>query len=63
MPPGPIDNKDIERKLIEEQEYYLDSEAFKKNQDFYNVSKPLFYFFQSLYGGGPVIINNSVYKD
>lgn len=27
------------------------------------MSKPLFYFFQSTYGGGPAIINNSLFKE
>jgi len=28
LPPGPVDNNDIERKLIIEQDDYLESEEF-----------------------------------
>jgi hypothetical protein len=39
-----------------------------RNQDsersvFYNVSKHLFYFFVSVYGGGPAIINNEYWVE
>jgi len=29
---------------------------------FYNVSKHLFYFFVSVYGGGPAIVNNEYWE-
>lgn len=63
LPPGPLDNREIEKLLIIKEDDYLESEAFETNKDFYNVSKPLFYFFQSTYGGGPAIINNALFKE
>jgi hypothetical protein len=45
LPPGPLDNREIEKLLINKEDDYLESEEFATNKDFYNVSKPLFYFF------------------
>ena len=45
-------------KMIE-----LETTSNKNQQTFYNVNKHLFYFFYSLYGGGPAIITNETFQD
>ena len=45
-------------KMIE-----LETTSNKNQQTFYNVNKHLFYFFYSIYGGGPAIITNETFQD
>ena len=54
--PGPVDNQSIMNKMIE-----METTSNKNQQTFYNVNKHLFYFFYSLYGGGPAIITNETF--
>lgn len=53
QPPGPVDNSNIMRSLcsLEEGEERKESRA-----EFYSISKHLFYFFISVYGGGPAVV-------
>ena len=54
--PGPVDNNAIARHLIEMQSA---NEQVNKNFQYYSVSKHLFYFFQSIYGGGPILVQSA----
>jgi hypothetical protein len=53
--PGPINNRRLAKIL-------LPLETAKDTKpEFYIVSKPLYYFIWSLYGGGPSIIDNVIH--
>lgn len=45
----------MELKLITED----NSQALKRNSDYYQVSKEVWYFFFNIYGGGPTIVTNN----
>jgi hypothetical protein len=53
-PPGPIDNRDLELKLVIDENF----ESLKKNQDYYLLTKDVWEFFFNIYGGGPTITRN-----
>lgn len=40
----------------------MSGHATEDEYQFYKISKPLFYFFYSIYGGGPAIIINKLYR-
>jgi len=56
MHPGPIDNRNIA-------DYFLKASVLNKenNEKAFFVSKSTFYFFQSLYGGGPAVVENTYF--
>ena len=49
--PGSIDNSELERKLV----YEDNKEGLRKNANFYLLSKPVWDLFIGIYGGGPTI--------
>jgi len=54
-PPGEIDNKEIERVLVIEENL----NDMKKNHDYYLFTKEMWDFFYGIYGGGPIILKNN----
>ena len=56
MHPGPVDNQDLAERLVNF------DDVKDTNTGYYQISKPLFYFFVSQYGGGPAIISNSLFQ-
>ena len=56
-PPGPIDNRTIAKTLLK-QRNEKDSEAAGT---YFNLSKHLWLFFVSMWGGGPAVVANSKY--
>lgn len=58
-PPGDIDNKELERVLVIDERY----NEMKRNHDYYLFTKEMWDFFFALYGGGPIILKNSVPYD
>jgi len=61
-PPGPIDNQTIADQLTQMSKSTPDEEKPAEKANYYNISKPLFLFFQSMYGGGPVIVANGKFR-
>jgi hypothetical protein len=55
-PPGPIDNTELEKWLSTKND-----QVDEDTERYYTVSKNLFYFFISLYGGGPAIVHRKHY--
>ena len=49
--PGPVDNNHLVTELTP-----MNKGEEQPRQEFYNVNKHLFYFFVSLYGGGPALV-------
>jgi len=56
-PPGPITNDQIEKWLTSQ-----DGLADSDGERYFLINKNLFYFFHMVYGGGPMLVNNSMYK-
>ena len=54
-PPGVIDNAKLEQVLVIDEKF----DGLKKNRDYFLVSEDLWYFFFSIYGGGPTIMKNT----
>ena len=54
-PPGVIDNTKLEQVLVIDEKL----EVLKKDRDYFLVSEDLWYFFLSIYGGGPTIMKNT----
>lgn len=52
-PPGPINNTELERWISGVNQRLPEGDDTEK---YYTVSKMLFYFFLSVYGGGPAIV-------
>ena len=58
--PGPVDNRSFKKYLMKVQKSVNEIE----DSDFYEISKPLFYYFISSFGGGPAITTNeNIIKD
>ena len=55
--PGPVDNGKIMKSMCRQRPGRQQREEAKA----YQVSKHLFYFFVSLYGGGPAIVQNEAW--
>ena len=53
--PGPIENRKIAKSL-------LSLRSLKEDTGAYFVSKNTFYFFHTLYGGGPVVVENAYFN-
>lgn len=53
--PGPVNNEELAEVLCRP-----DGGA-PNEKNFYNINKPLFYFFTAMYGGGPAIIENKAF--
>lgn len=57
--PGPIDNRAFKKLLLKKT-----APANPNSEGFYEVSKPLFMYFQNFFGGGPCIIKTQqLYRD
>ena len=56
-PPGPIDNSRVEHFLLSKR-----TDPGPKNDLYYSVEKNLFYFFVMMYGGGPAVVSNDMYR-
>lgn len=55
-PPGPVNNENIMRTLCA---LKAGEERKDPRAEFYSISKHLFYFFISMYGGGPVVVQKA----
>ena len=60
IPPGPIDNSVVAKQLTAMKG--KDSKEQREKPTYFNISKHLWLFFQSLHGGGPSIVNNEKYQ-
>lgn len=50
--PGPFDNRALKRSMLKLKHEIKDDDV----KDFYFISKPLFFYFLVLFGGGPCIV-------
>ena len=58
--PGPVDNRSFKKYLMKVKKSVSEIEDY----DFYEISKPLLYYFISSFGGGPAITTNeNIIKD
>ena len=55
-PPGPVANTEIMFDLCNASNEYDSDSDLEEEQKFFFINKDLFYFFISLYGGGPAIV-------
>jgi hypothetical protein len=50
--PGPFDNRWLKKSLLKIKHEVKDDDV----KDFYFISKPLFFYFLVIFGGGPCVV-------
>lgn len=59
LPPGPISNDDLFIKINSGKEYHV-REGLEINKHYRGVNKSVWTFFHKMYGGGPIIVRETL---